>query len=281
MVAIYNTSGLKVADYEYDAWGNIISTTDTSGVSISTRNPFRYRGYYYDSETGLYYLQSRYYDPEIGRFISADASLNGTSVIGCNLYSYCENNPVNRSDPMGTCWKTVWNWVKQTAKRIIARITTTGAVQQHQPKPSLPYSSELDAAIAAGNDVQARTRDTDNEWGAQIVYDSATKTYGIVGPYEGQHSEVNHNLESNAVAVVHSHPYCTCHDGDNFSVKDENGKLWGDAEFAVDKNIPVYLAPPTRSYLLKLSPDPTSEEGYRIDIVLFVLENWDETIMGS
>ena len=68
IIAIYNTSGTSVATYKYDAWGNVISATGT----MASVNPFRYRGYYYDTETGFYYLQSRYYDPEIGRFINAD-----------------------------------------------------------------------------------------------------------------------------------------------------------------------------------------------------------------
>ena len=68
IVAIYNTSGTSVAAYKYDAWGNVISATG----AMASVNPFRYRGYYYDTETGLYYLQSRYYDPAICRFINAD-----------------------------------------------------------------------------------------------------------------------------------------------------------------------------------------------------------------
>jgi len=69
-------------------------------------NPFRYRGYYYDTETGLYYLQSRYYDPEIGRFINADGLVStGQGVLGNNMFAYCENNWVNFSDPSGLCKK--------------------------------------------------------------------------------------------------------------------------------------------------------------------------------
>ena len=74
-------------------------------------NPFRYRGYYYDIETGLYYLNSRYYDPEIGRFISPDdisyLGANG-DLISYNLYAYCSNNPVNYQDPTGLSWKSFW-----------------------------------------------------------------------------------------------------------------------------------------------------------------------------
>ena len=86
--------------YEYDAWGNPISTTGTLAGTIGKRNPFRYRGYYWDEETGMYYLESRYYDPEIRRFISAD-NVVITSLAGTNLYMYCGNNPVNMTDPSG------------------------------------------------------------------------------------------------------------------------------------------------------------------------------------
>ena len=93
-----------MVEYTYDAWGNVLSITGQYASSLGKDNPIRYRGYYYDSETGFYYLQSRYYDPAIRRFISADdpelLGANGT-FIGYNLYAYCDNNPVNNSDPSG------------------------------------------------------------------------------------------------------------------------------------------------------------------------------------
>ena len=70
-------------------------------LAKASLNPFRYRGYYYDTDTGFYYLNSRYYDPATGRFINADSQLND-GLLGFNLFAYCENNPVNRVDPNGT-----------------------------------------------------------------------------------------------------------------------------------------------------------------------------------
>ena len=71
-------------------------------MAIGTLNPFRYRGYIYDTETGLYYLKTRYYDPEVGRFINADVLMStGQGVIGCNMFCYCLNNPVNMTDESG------------------------------------------------------------------------------------------------------------------------------------------------------------------------------------
>ena len=106
IIAILSLDGDLVAEYEYDAWGNynIISNID----GIADINPLRYRGYYYDSDTGLYYLQSRYYDANIGRFINADdlnvlISLDGfdKKVLGMNLFSYANNNPISNRDSLG------------------------------------------------------------------------------------------------------------------------------------------------------------------------------------
>ena len=98
-----------VAEYAYDAWGNCTIIKDTAG--IAEVNPFRYRGYYYDAETKLYYLKTRYYDPEVGRFISQDdvSYLDPEHINGLNLYAYCLNNPVMGYDPDGTWdWKKFW-----------------------------------------------------------------------------------------------------------------------------------------------------------------------------
>ena len=96
---MYNASGTKIYEYAYDAWGNIIKSAQvaTGGSNAHAVNPFRYRGYYYDSEIGLYYLQSRYYNPEWGRFLNADSVVYG-SLLGFNQYAYCDNNPVIKVD---------------------------------------------------------------------------------------------------------------------------------------------------------------------------------------
>ena len=130
IIRILNTQGSIVATYTYDAWGNIISSTDTSGVSIGTKNPFRYRGYYYDTETGLYYLNSRYYDPQVGRFLNADGLVStGQGLLGSNMFAYCENNPIIGYDPTGAInWKGFWTGVAITAIGIgiIASAIATG-----------------------------------------------------------------------------------------------------------------------------------------------------------
>ena len=101
MVEIIDSTGAKVAAYQYDVWGYPETITNGSGVSvagnathIANLNPFRYRGYYYDTDSGLYYLQSRYYDPQTGRFINADGYINTSHILGNNVFAYCYNNPI-------------------------------------------------------------------------------------------------------------------------------------------------------------------------------------------
>ena len=105
IIAILNTAGQTVVSYEYDPWGNILSTSGSLASTLGVANPFRYRGYYYDTESGLYYLQTRYYDPAVGRFINADGfTSTGQGLLGNNMYAYCGNAPVNRKDVSGRYW---------------------------------------------------------------------------------------------------------------------------------------------------------------------------------
>ena len=114
-------TGQVVAKYTYDAWGKC-TVTNAAGYTVGEKNPFRYRGYYYDTETGLYYLNSRYYNPEFGRFISADSAISnsGKSVNGYNLFAYCFNNPVNMDDQAG-------NW-PSWAKKIVVAVAVVAVV---------------------------------------------------------------------------------------------------------------------------------------------------------
>ena len=111
IIALLDANGKVVVEYVYDARGNhaVLDANGndlTSSSHIGNRNPFRYRGYFYDVETGLYYLQTRYYDPEVGRFLNMDdiSYADPEQIHGLNLYAYCANDPVNRIDPNGTFW---------------------------------------------------------------------------------------------------------------------------------------------------------------------------------
>jgi len=100
---VYNEDGSLYASYKYDAWGSLITSASTLPASGDI-NPIRYKSYYYDADTGFYYLQSRYYDPFVGRFLNADDAaylgISGT-VLGWNMFAYCENSVLNYSDEQG------------------------------------------------------------------------------------------------------------------------------------------------------------------------------------
>ena len=130
---IYTESGTLVGKYAYDAWGNCATLQDANG--IATLNPFRYRGYYFDQENDLYYLQSRYYDPETCRFVNADdiSYLDPETIGGLNLYAYCGNNPVMGVDLDGysPVWWNPFSWfdnVSNIGKIIIGAVAFIAAV---------------------------------------------------------------------------------------------------------------------------------------------------------
>ena len=129
VIAIYDANGNRMVSYTYDAWGNTLST-QTNGIwgsTVSSLNPFGYRSYYYDSDTGLYYLQSRYYDPQVRRFINADSVMAGLDGgLGYNLFAYCFNNPVNMSDPTGH-WPS-WATKLVAAAAVVAVVAVVAAV---------------------------------------------------------------------------------------------------------------------------------------------------------
>ncbi len=140
---LYWGSGNLACHYTYDTWGNVISVTDINGKEITNANhiglmnPIRYRGYYYDSEIGMYYLQSRYYNPQVGRFLNADGYVStGQDVTGYNMFAYCGNNPVNRMDSYGEFWtsiKTLFNNVINAFKKTVQSIMNSNTNSQILP----------------------------------------------------------------------------------------------------------------------------------------------------
>lgn len=154
VVRIVNSSRSVVASYTYDPWGKIISSSGT----LADINPLRYRGYYYDAETGFYYLQSRYYDPEIGRFINADsyASTDIVGLLSTNMFSYCENDPINRSDHSGHAgyglmsgWDPIKFHDKKKPKSNFEDIVTN----------AIKYSTEVSAGFGMGLSATIETLD--------------------------------------------------------------------------------------------------------------------------
>ena len=105
-MALVDANHTTAAGYMYSPWGGKVSVWG-SNTTLRTLNPFRYRGYLYDEETGFYFCQTRYYDPDTGRWINADSILDNRTANSINLFAYCGNNPVNRVDPTGDAW---WHW---------------------------------------------------------------------------------------------------------------------------------------------------------------------------
>ena len=128
-----NADGSIYCTYSYDAWGNILSVKNANGVVITSAGDIanlqslKYRGYVYDYETGLYYLQSRYYDPVTHRFINADGLVStGTGILGYNMFAYCENNPVILIDYSGECILTALV-VGAVAGAVIGALVSAGS----------------------------------------------------------------------------------------------------------------------------------------------------------
>ena len=130
IVGLMDESGVRVVEYIYDAWGKLISTTGTLATTLGADNPFRYRGYYYDTETGLYYVSSRYYDSEIGRWINADTSealtVGFENFVQYNLFAYCFNNHVNMTDETGA-WPS-WVGKVVAAVAVVAVVAAVAAI---------------------------------------------------------------------------------------------------------------------------------------------------------
>ena len=194
ITGLVDSSNQVVVRYQYNSWGKVTSTQDTSGVSLATLNPFCYRKYVYDPETGLYCLGSRYYDPEVGRFVNADdfetLTYQMDSVQGKNLYQYCFNNPVNMEDEDGGWpkWVTGINWLATgvTAVCIGVSVLTCGV------------ASPVMMAVAATT-VVAGTATAVN--GAAEIQESVTsKNFVKDKIFKG--NEKAYNVYANTTAIV-------------------------------------------------------------------------------
>ena len=174
-----------VAYYAYDAWGKLLAVLDgndnpiTDSSHFAIVNPFRYRSYVYDTETGFYYLQSRYYDPEIGRFINADGYVTtDIEPVAANMFAYCNNNPVNRDDYSGEGSRQLLsfaNWLYAGVAALIALMIpeTVKVPTTSLPKSPAEFLPQLKHNVRAKKDSKAkelapvRTKDLPND---TIVY---------------------------------------------------------------------------------------------------------------
>ena len=143
-----------VISYSYDAWGNFTTQYHNNGLTSTARyNPFTYRGYYYDADLGLYYLNSRYYDPDIGRFISPDTTdiltTTPTGLTDKNLYAYCDNNPITRADNGGEFWHILVGAAVSIASQYICDVATNLLEGRTLLESLTPTSSWVDYGAAA------------------------------------------------------------------------------------------------------------------------------------
>ena len=171
--------------YTYDAWGNFTTLYHNGGaITTATNNPYTYRGYYYDADLELYYLQSRYYDSNTCRFINADCYVStGQGILGYNMFAYCGNNPVMRVDPNGEGWissmfstikETVEN-IKETVENIIDTIVEKGSEIVNTVKSYVePSEEQIQNAVAATDfaDIEERV----NENGDIVTVDIHIQT---------------------------------------------------------------------------------------------------------
>ena len=140
VIAMYDSDGNLCVSYLYDAWGNLLSseTYTNAGATARSLNSLLYRGYYFDSETGFYYVSSRYYDPEVGRWINADNQIAGVGgeILGYNMFAYCMNNPVNLTDPDG-------NWPRWITRAVAITSAVLAIAYQSFPLTILAIEAEL------------------------------------------------------------------------------------------------------------------------------------------
>ena len=190
VIALYlwngTSTGTLVATYKYDLWGKPIGIYNASGATISQTaanvaayNPFRYRGYYYDTETGFYYLQSRYYDPQTCRFINADSyTSTGQGILGYNMFSYCMNDPVNSSDPSGHAKKRFFVAIKM----LWQALNGNGKKQYYGKKSSV--SKSLRKSTAMKSEFDTHCLDFIQSGKETKQYSGSISTYDVNNKYD-------------------------------------------------------------------------------------------------
>ena len=217
---VISADGTVLASYTYDAWGSVLTAEGT----LAAANPIRYRGYYYDAETGLYYLQSRYYDPAVGRFINADDYVStGQGICGCNMFAYCLNNPVNYIDKNGInaealqWWIAGMGWLPFVDLALpigdilyAGGILFLGAIMLLGPQEDVPQIAydETDAAYGApppnGDDDDGDDDDDEYYYGRQKIGKPKGKTPGNNRAQNKQFRDATKGLNKDQQRAVHN-----------------------------------------------------------------------------
>ena len=183
VIQIYNASGTLVGSYTYDAWGRVTeNATSADTENITETNPIRYRGYYYDTETRLYYLKSRYYDPAVKRFLNADGYVQtGDGLHDKNMFAYCLNNSVKLSDPTGK-----FAWIVVGALVFIGVVGVAGGILGYKSNEKLinkpktkQGSSNYNKPNSSNNNQKTKTNNSNksnshNQNGGSASYNAGT-----------------------------------------------------------------------------------------------------------
>ena len=194
VVRIVDESGSTVTEYVYNSWGEILNDTSVNKTIIGRLNPLRYRSYYYDIETGMYYLQNRYYDPVVKRMLNADAVGATIGRIGTeNMFSYCGNNPVNNTDATGN----LFEWIKSKAKKVkksIKNVASKVVEKVKQIASKKPVKRAIKTIASYHSVTTSRTHATQRVYfgGSVIVKRSRTTTTTI------KHSKKNISINSDS-----------------------------------------------------------------------------------
>jgi len=281
VIAVYDSSWNKIVSFSYNAWGWIFQDPHNSTVytpDFQKAILFRYRGYIYDTETQLYYLQSRYYDPQVGRFINADGYVStGTGLLGYNMYAYCNNNPVNFVDFGGNSPGLLLFIVLV----LVAPSVLSSCTSSSEPT-ALPYNSADEAAQAFSEEAYSASYYIQHEYSAEIysITIDGTTTYNYGRIHMGSPHSSKIVLTSpegtTLVGYAHTHP-----DGNDFSPQDkrisENNMILG---YVVGPNLELQRYDPTLKVttpLGRITPLELTDERKQNLVGLFKL-SWETHI---
>ena len=235
VVQIIDEGGVLQAEYVYSPWGEIISAEG----DLAEINPLRYRGYYYDSETGFYYLQSRYYDPENHRFINADCyASTGQGFIGTNAFSYCGNAPSSRTDGYGFAWTDLLEFV-DTAIQEVGNALNSAAydfqrcaeiAQSDGPLPILDIAAAVAALAIAGAAVidgvsQALEITTQKKKAKDIPLDRAAVSAFDDNNYSYWAAEIHNNVVIATIPLTYSEAQMWVSEGRNLLCRDRSAAI--------------------------------------------------------
>lgn len=209
IIGIKDSNNNIVAKYSYDSWGKIISITDGNNIDVSSNashianiNPYRYRSYYYDKETNLYYLINRYYNPTWGRFINADCVV-GKDIYNQNLYSYCGNDPINKVDSKGSKFSLkklvnkIVKTVKKVAKALVSAIIPQVKYNVATTEPTSSSGSPVFVYAETGN----TTKTTISKSGSDESFLKGEVNYDPTNPLFGTSVDLNYGSSGYTISA--------------------------------------------------------------------------------